>query len=453
MPATLYVEGVAPSAVAKDVELTLEYDEVPEGTPQSKQYLFKCSDKIALSVVKANIDGEYNRDGIPCDHECESAKVDFLDAKGMVIVANDDDDAGDQRPDNDGDLQPGEYEIQLPDGNSGIIDGASDLRDIHAVQITKLGLRYSDIPAAMKVELSVKLPETEPSSLHANHCVRLFDSRTIGAVEIIGPKYLRDRMVLCKNPQNPNGDISLVSGVGTYEIGIEGIQYGKVVIIELSIWLGSRELSRDSIRLLVALFIVLSNLDVATKVYIGDNSIWGEFPDYMEDALAGIVPTVRYDADFTQDFAEIGASKIAGTRSGVARCTIAGFWGQRYASEISPDTGYFKLEAGNVGGNIEASPPLSGFPFGRIIAGNTLPTQVKNFLASQCIQVDNGNNIELPVDWLREKHVDEIMTIIPAQTGFRVLMADLDLALALIRQEHETGRAARSIVPAIRDEN
>ena len=52
IPPTLYVEGVTPSANVRDVELTLEYDEVPEGTPQNKQYLFKCSDKIALTVVK-----------------------------------------------------------------------------------------------------------------------------------------------------------------------------------------------------------------------------------------------------------------------------------------------------------------------------------------------------------------------------------------------------------------
>ena len=56
MPTTLYVEGVAPSANVRDVELTPEYDEVPKGTPQDKQYLFKCSDKIALTVVKVEME-------------------------------------------------------------------------------------------------------------------------------------------------------------------------------------------------------------------------------------------------------------------------------------------------------------------------------------------------------------------------------------------------------------
>ena len=56
IPPTLYVEGVAPSANVRDVELTLEYDEVPKGTPQDKQYLFKCSDKIALTVVKVEME-------------------------------------------------------------------------------------------------------------------------------------------------------------------------------------------------------------------------------------------------------------------------------------------------------------------------------------------------------------------------------------------------------------
>jgi hypothetical protein len=41
--------------------------------------------------------------------------------------------------------------------------------------------------------------------------------------------------------------------------------------------------------------------------------------------------------------------------------------------------------------------------------------------------------IELPVGWLQVGHVDEVMTIVPVGSGFRVLVADLQLAIDLLR--------------------
>jgi hypothetical protein len=49
IPGTLYVEGITNSATARDVELRLEYDENPQG--QSNP-LFKCEDRVRLTVVK-----------------------------------------------------------------------------------------------------------------------------------------------------------------------------------------------------------------------------------------------------------------------------------------------------------------------------------------------------------------------------------------------------------------
>ncbi|MGI6497155.1 MAG: hypothetical protein ACOX5G_13975 [Kiritimatiellia bacterium] len=52
-PGTLYVEGVTNSAALRDVELRLEYDENPQG--QSNP-LFKCEDRIRLTVIKVDLD-------------------------------------------------------------------------------------------------------------------------------------------------------------------------------------------------------------------------------------------------------------------------------------------------------------------------------------------------------------------------------------------------------------
>ena len=52
MPPTLYVEGVTNSAAARDVELKLEYDETPQGDNSG---LFKCDDRVKLTVVKIDM--------------------------------------------------------------------------------------------------------------------------------------------------------------------------------------------------------------------------------------------------------------------------------------------------------------------------------------------------------------------------------------------------------------
>lgn len=53
MPRTLYVEGVAPSAAMRDIELKLEYDENVDG--ESKD-IFKCADKVKLTAVKISVE-------------------------------------------------------------------------------------------------------------------------------------------------------------------------------------------------------------------------------------------------------------------------------------------------------------------------------------------------------------------------------------------------------------
>jgi hypothetical protein len=55
------------------------------------------------------------------------------------------------------------------------------------------------------------------------------------------------------------------------------------------------------------------------------------------------------------------------------------------------------------------------------------------FFEAQKVQTDAGALIELPVGWLEVGHVDEVFTLIPSGTGFKVLVADLDMAINLLR--------------------
>ena len=53
IPATLYVEGVTNSASARDIALTLTYDENP---PNKSNPLFKCEDVVCLTVLKVELE-------------------------------------------------------------------------------------------------------------------------------------------------------------------------------------------------------------------------------------------------------------------------------------------------------------------------------------------------------------------------------------------------------------
>jgi protein-arginine deiminase len=86
-------------------------------------------------------------------------------------------------------------------------------------------------------------------------------------------------------------------------------------------------------------------------------------------------------------------------------------------------------------GNLETTPPVPGFPFGRIYYGRTggvgLNADLAAFLASQEVQAP----IEIATSWLCVGHVDEIISTVPdasSPLGFKLLIADVPAALAIL---------------------
>lgn len=87
------------------------------------------------------------------------------------------------------------------------------------------------------------------------------------------------------------------------------------------------------------------------------------------------------------------------------------------------------------GGNVLASPPLPGFPHGRIIVGRSLQQELKEFFRQQRLQASpDGNLIEIDTDWLKIGHVDEIIAFVTARDrpGFRVVLPDFQAGLRIL---------------------
>lgn len=102
-------------------------------------------------------------------------------------------------------------------------------------------------------------------------------------------------------------------------------------------------------------------------------------------------------------------------------------------------------------GNLEVSPPVEGYPFGRIIMGASpkqgfkhsprqIAHQLKGFLHAQKVQ----SPIEIFSDWLAVGHVDEIINFVPAHNqasgkGFKMLIASSKKAIDVLSYVYFSG--------------
>lgn len=378
-----------------------------------------CTASKNIVLLNIDINGDFNRNGVICNHPNEAEPVTFSASTGIVIWPNHNDDDDDE----------------TPDCLDGIISGENDLSDIQTIKISKLGVLPSIIPEELTFELRLENPPGEIGAVPLpQNRIRIFSSKAQNAYGIVGPESAEGCAVFKHNATENELDIALIAGTGELELGIEGINCGREVLVKWIAKYDGQEIGNDTIRILVSPFFVLSNTDTATEVYVANAYGWQDFYDDVAAALAGVLPVVEYGAAFIQDSGEIGVFLMPMAQTERRLSAIGGLWGEDYADFIGIDTGYFRIGGGNTsgGGNIEASPPISGFPFGRLIVGSSLPTSLKAFLLAQKVQTDNQTLVELPVDWLLVKHIDEVMTIVPCGAGFRVLVADLQSAIELL---------------------
>ncbi|BBM84854.1 protein-arginine deiminase family protein [Candidatus Uabimicrobium amorphum] len=95
-------------------------------------------------------------------------------------------------------------------------------------------------------------------------------------------------------------------------------------------------------------------------------------------------------------------------------------------------------------GNLEVSPPLPGYPFGRIYYGAngvySLNPEITDMLDRQNVQ---RPLVKLDTGWLLIKHVDEILSFIPTknqQRPFKALVPSTKLAIDLLKKWQQQGK-------------
>jgi protein-arginine deiminase len=349
-----------------------------------------------------------------------------VDGKGAIILANNDDDGLRDIPDNDDD----------------VVNADPDSDDIAAFEIRREGSALNP-PPAWKAVLSL--------GGGVDEFVRVFDSRAPGALEVIGP-------TTGNSYELPDLNFD------TREFGIEAVQYADslwdgLVTLILTLTRDGRG-RRERAQFRVAPWMMPNHLDPASEVFVVDNG--NANLRYRFDLEYGIEQAGCSLNEFSnrdvwmQDCMEIGYSNLPGQGMHSVMRNPRDRPLQIYAKKLlNPDFGYH--EQGSMAGdntfdstgNLECTPPVENFPWGRIYYGpgrpmETMDAEVQEFLKKQLVQ----KPIEIDTGFLAVGHVDEIISFVPApdRKGFRLLLASPRKAYDILNANKAAHGNARMLI-------
>lgn len=166
-----------------------------------------------------------------------------------------------------------------------------------------------------------------------------------------------------------------------------------------------------------------------------------QFPPEIEPAKQICIALAPNQAQWVQDMVQLAAFQLSNS----------GFWSPVAIDLAHPGATNFaiafpaavgvhaneffcylnKPNDGN-GGNVEATPPLPGYPYGRLLTGVKDNGRVCNAVALLEAQGIQGPAITVPVDWLAVGHVDEVCCFLNANT---VMVPSPRLAFDLIAEQ------------------
>lgn len=339
--------------------------------------------------------------------------------KGAIILCNNDDDSSRGTEDN----------------KDNTVNSGNDNDEIAPLVFRVEG--GTTAPGSMNAYIEVSIVDADR--------IRIFDGRTAGKREIIGP-------TTGNRYQFPNLSFTEV------EYGMEATQYadrnfdGLIEIIFI-VEDGGSELYRERAKVRVAPWMMPTHLDAAEKVFVVDA---GAFNSRFRADLSGMVSAAgatlvsHLERDiWMQDCMEIGYANLPNRGYPAVlraprdrplqtfpRTLLAPDFGYQEIGSMVPDTTFDST------GNLEVTPPCRSkagkdYPFGRIYYGPGRPgekmdAEFKDFLNRQIVQAP----IEIDTNWLQVGHVDEIISFVPAPgpKGFKLLLASPRLAYDILRR-------------------
>lgn len=335
-----------------------------------------------------NRDGEVNENDYP-GHETWSWQ------KGAFMLFNSDDDDGNGSPD---------WQDRKVNGNS----DADDLAKIHL----QLGERFADAELLLEAD--------EKSRPYIN----IFQKTQSGwqPVGFDG-----------ENPLTYSPDIVL---------GVEAKQFanrnwnGSLTLKAIAQKNGA-PLASDTVQVRVVPWIMLPNTAPVKELYVSERG--GANQQFVSqiktdvEATGAKVNVIPGGTAWKQDTMEIGYVQFP-AQSSVREINVVlngnrGWVADTFARNLlDKDFGWFQVgrprsldplnQWTDWYGNLEVTPPLPGYPLGRIYYGRAdkvvFHPDVADFLKAQEIQ---GPPVDIDTSWLAIRHVDEILSFIPSPSG------------------------------------
>jgi len=378
------------------------------------------------SPLEVNLAADVDRNGRVSFRADDRGEDTWNASRGAVFLNN-----------NDSDRNSGE-----PDNADAIVNGDSDLMDMALLRLKKI----PRLPADGTVTISVDDSSVDRIRLYCRESTGGFNQLDLEAGGMLDPSILS------------SSDVELRIEAKSYA---DRAWNGQTVVTATVTIPGDMEAS-DSVRLRVAPFILLSNLHTGRMLYVR------EYPEQNDAFLAQLrrlVPAAgaalevipagepyRASSIWCQDAMEIGYSEMPGLRMNVVLKANRNVSLDDFPKDglLGPDYGWTscgsfrpELRERNRGnrwldwyGNLEVSPPVPGYPLGRIFYGSngdeSLNPEIVAMLDAQGVQ---GPAVKLDTGWFSIKHVDEMVCFVPtgsADHPHKVMVPDTETMLNLI---------------------
>lgn len=396
---------------------------------------------ISLAATNAEavrLSADVDRNGV-IDGADEFAKTAWSWERGAIFLNNCDSDSGTTNPDH----------------ADAIVNGAEDLKDLALLRLAQI----PDLAPGASVTISVDAA--------ASSRVRIFLRNGGGEYTSIHPGGGTIPADLLRA-----GDVELRIEANSFALP----QWNGEVLVTATVS-GAGELNgSDAVRLRVAPWLMLSNIQRATEVYFRDyrtmnltmkqdmQAIFNTIGVTLRVQPGGSTPYSENDI-WMQDAFEVGYSEMPGqSLSVVLQANRGGSWNLgNYARDVmlAPDYGWFRVGAvrNTFGGgsapdgwldwfgNLEVTPPIPGFPYGQVFygrnpdTGGQLDPAITGMINAQGLQ---GPALALDAGWLLIQHVDEIVCWVPGpvEGEWKILVPDTTVMYDLLDQWVADGLSA-----------
>lgn len=386
----------------------------------------------SASLIKIQIVSDVNRDGKVEFDSDEFGKNIWTLARGAIFFNNNDSDQNSKEPDH----------------ADTVVNGNEDLKDLAVLKIK----RVPNLPENTRISISV-----DDASLSRINLFQKVGDNEYKVVNLAADGNIHPARLM-------EADLELRIEANSYADG----SWSGITDVTVSARIPNGKTQFDSVKLKAAPFILLSNLNKGSTLYVRE--IPGQNETFLK-SLEELVPKTGAELVIVpgrepyhpsnmwlQDTMEIGYSEMPGQKMNVVLIANRNRSLDRYAKDklLGPDFGWIQVGTYREGygggrgrnrwldwyGNLEVTPPLPGYPFGRIYYGYnpegpkeaSLNPEIVGMLEAQGVQTPA---VRLDTGWLLIKHADEILSFLPSsdpEHPYKVLVVDTEAMIALLEK-------------------